>query len=80
MGRWGEVKGVCVCVWCGVVRCVCVVWHAENPVCRFITPPCVHSKRLREYRQHVLGTTDGSESRKVGSSRQNRSTQGEASP
>ena len=42
--------GVCV-VWCGVV---CgVVWHAENPVCRLKTPPCVHSKRPRVCRQHA---------------------------
>ena len=27
---------------CGVCG---VVWHAENPVCRLKTPPCVHSKR-----------------------------------
>ena len=47
---------VCVCwcwcwwlcgAWCA--WCVCGVWHAENPVCRFKTLPCVGSKRA-----HVL--------------------------
>ena len=44
------------CLWCGLWcrcawLCVCrVVWHAENPVCRFKTPPCVHSKRPRVIR------------------------------
>ena len=40
---------VCVCVeLCGVLLCVwCVVWHAENPVCRLKTPPCVHSQHAR---------------------------------
>ena len=39
---------VCVVVCaCGVVVRVCgEAWHAENP-------PCVDSKRLRAYRQHV---------------------------
>ena len=51
---------LCVCT-CGVVVrvvwwCVCVVcgeaWHAgKSPVCRFKTPPCVRSGRLRVYRQ-----------------------------
>ena len=46
---------VSVSVWCGVVRCgACrVVWHAENPVCRLKTPPCVHSKRPRARQQHA---------------------------
>ena len=40
---------VCVCVvLCGVVWCgvVCAVWCGtlKNPVCRFKTPRCVHSK------------------------------------
>ena len=35
-----------LCVGVHVVSVVCgVVWHAENPVCRFKTPPSVHSKR-----------------------------------
>ena len=46
--------------WC-IVFCVymwgCVVcgeaWHAENPVCRFKTPPCVRLGRLSVYRQHA---------------------------
>ena len=52
------VCGVCGCgvceVCCVVCRCgVCGVWHAENPVCRLKTPPCVHSKRPRVCRQHA---------------------------
>ena len=43
--RCGCGRGVCVVA--------CVVWHAENPVCRFKTPPCVHSKRPRVYQHHV---------------------------
>ena len=49
--------------WCLVwVCCVCLVsvvsvcgaaWHAENPVCKFQTPPCVRSKRFRVYRQNA---------------------------
>ena len=47
----GVCRRVCLCVWCGVV---CrVVWHAENPVCRLKTPPCVDSKRPRVCRQHA---------------------------
>ena len=40
------VRGVC---------CVCgAAWHAENhPLCRFKTPPCVGSKRIRVYRQNA---------------------------
>ena len=30
-----------------------VVWHAENPVCRFKTPPSVHSKTSRVCQQHA---------------------------
>ena len=40
------------CVVCGVcgVCCLCgAAWHAENPVCRFQTSPCVGSKRIRVY-------------------------------
>ena len=46
------------CVWCGVVLC-CFVWcgaarHAENSsACRFKTPPCVRSRRLRVYRENA---------------------------
>ena len=39
--------------WCVCVRVACVVWHAENPVCPFDAPPCVHSKRPRVCRQHA---------------------------
>ena len=39
--------------WCGVCGVACVVWHAETTVCRFKTPPCVHSKRHRVYRHHA---------------------------
>ena len=44
-----------VSVWCCVLCCgvVCVVWHRENPVCPFKTPPCVRSKRLRVCRHHA---------------------------
>ena len=50
---------VCFVVWCVVCVCVVrcgacrVVWHAENPVSRLKTPPCVHSKRPRVCRQHA---------------------------
>ena len=45
-------------VWCGVVLCCSVwcgaAWHAENTsVCRFKTPPCVRSRRLRVYRENA---------------------------
>ena len=50
---WCGVCVVCCVSWCGVFGGVCV-WHAENPPSvDFNTPPCVHSKRLRAYRQHV---------------------------
>ena len=43
----------CVCAWC-VVLCM---WRGlargKPPVCRFKTPPCVGSKRLRVYRQNA---------------------------
>ena len=47
---------LCLVLWCvcGVVySVVCVVWHAENPVCPFKTCPCVRSKRPRVYRHHA---------------------------
>ena len=49
---WCVVSVCGVCAWCvlcvcGVV-CVCCVWRGlargKNPVCRFKTSPCVHSK------------------------------------
>ena len=45
-----------VFVWCGVVLLFFVwcgaAWHAESPsVCRFKTPPCMCSRRLRVYRE-----------------------------
>ena len=45
-GVCGVVYSVCVWCLCGVVR------HAEKPVCRFKTPPCVLSSP-RRYRQHA---------------------------
>ena len=52
----GSACGVCGVV-CGVVvrGCVCAEWRStlKTPVCRFKTPPCVHSKRPREIRQHA---------------------------
>ena len=39
---WEEVRRVCVC--CGVVCVVCGT--LKTRVCRFVTPPCVQSKRL----------------------------------
>ena len=42
----------CVCgVWCVVVCVACVarLVTRKTPVCRFKTPPCVRSKRLRVY-------------------------------
>ena len=52
----------CVLVlWCIVVCVVCGVcgaaWHAEKPVCRFKTSPCVGSKRFsvcQQTRSHVV--------------------------
>ena len=43
------------CGVCGCGRGVCAVWCGtlENTVCRFKTPPCVHSKRPRVCQQHV---------------------------
>ena len=48
------------CVRCVVVLCVLLVvwcgaaWHAENlSVCRFKTPSCVRSRRLRVYRENA---------------------------
>ena len=47
--------GVCACVVVVRVWVVCdEAWHAETPpVCRFKTPACVRSGRLRVYRQHA---------------------------
>ena len=56
----GVVWVVSVCA-CGVVVRVCV-WccmaRGIHPVCRFKTPPCVRSGRLRVYRQraHMCST------------------------
>ena len=43
------------CVVVVVVVVVCAVWCGtlKTPVCRFKTPPCVHSKRPRVYQHHV---------------------------